>query len=97
HDFEPLLAKHFLEVGPPACRDLIETLRKSIIEHIKIDFAEQGAVRGVSGRRRSRDSLSVYRVGRQFRFVDMDDRVECIKNERAILHGSIGKAVPTTA
>ena len=90
HDFEAFLARDLFKIGPAPRGDFHIALRKSVIEHVKIQFTEQFRISIVSSRRSRGDGLSVDSVSRQFRLVDMHDGVERIKNERGIMHGSTG-------
>ena len=89
HEPEPFLADDFLQVATAPAGDLDETLRKSIVENVKVPFAELRDIGRMSGRRSGWNRFPINLAGWQFRFIDVDYSIKCIKNERAILHGFI--------
>src|SRR6266850_421547 len=94
HDFESLLAWDLLQIGPALRGNLIVALRKSGVEDVKIQFTEELRISIMSSRGSRGNGLSVDFIRRQFRFVDVDDSVERIKNERGIIHGSTALEYP---
>src|SRR2546426_2735762 len=86
---ESFLASNLPMLRPPNFADLSKTLRESVIENVKIQFAEMLGVDFVDRRGSCPDRRSVHLASRQPVTIDMHHRVECIENERAIIHGSI--------
>jgi hypothetical protein len=94
HGLKSLLAGDFLQIASPLNRGLNVALRKSVIENLKIQFAKKVHIDGMNGWGGGRDGLAIDAVRGQFRFVDVNDGVERIKDERGIMHGSLGARFP---
>src|SRR5262245_13873650 len=86
HNSEPLLTENFLQVSAPGRRYTCKALRKSAIKNVKIDFAEKLGIGVVNGRGGRGKFLSINMKGGQLRRIDMDDRIECIKNQGRVIH-----------
>jgi len=81
-------AGDFAEIRPPPDIDLIEALRESVVENVKFFFAENSTIRFMDSRRRRRHRFAGGMMGWQFRLIDVDNGVKCIKEQRGIIHGS---------